>query len=267
MNPLITIRVMELEIRGLPEFFEERELRHRAQAVVSDLTRLLALERLLKFTTLTYRYRLRSDETGSPSIVLALELTHRPQRLLNFQGDDTTPGNLERNLLEDRQRLRHACEELPVQNSHATIALAQRLHAAFLGSPDEALAHETERQLTALISSRHRRWCGHLSEGHPWQMELPALPRYEWVGTPIRIRTQLLREQRGFTLKLLQRAQLPASLHSVKRLRMHDRPPTLEDATALDRAEYTGTPIELIVRIGSVIGSDDFSVADFVRIA
>ena len=130
MNPLITIKVMELEIRGLPEVFEERELRHRAQAVVSDLARLLEVERLLQFTTLTYRYRLHSDETGSPSIVLVLELTQRPQRLLNFQGDDTTPGNLERNLLEDRQRLRHACEELPVQNSHATIALAQRLHAA-----------------------------------------------------------------------------------------------------------------------------------------
>jgi hypothetical protein len=89
----------------------------------------------------------------------------------------------------------------------------------------------------------------------------------ETLITELRQLSQLLREQRGFTLKLLQRAQLPAALHSVKRLRMHERPATLEDATVLDRAEYTGTPIELIIRIGSVIGSDVISVADFVEIA
>ena len=267
MNPMVTIKVMELEIQGLSDIFDEQQLRQRAHAMVSDLTRLLALDRLLQYTTLTYRYRLRCGETGSPSIVLVLELTQRPQRLLDFQGDGTTLGTLERNLLEDRQRLRHACQELPVQNSHATIALAQRLHAASLDSPDEALPPETDRQLSALINSRHRQWNGHLAEDHPWQMELPALPRYEWVGPPVRVRAQLLRKQRGFTLKLLQRTQLPEALHSVKHLRIHERPSTLEDAAVLDRAEYTGTPIELLVRLGRVIGSDDISVADFLEIA
>lgn len=267
MNPLVTMRVIELEIGGLPEIFDERQLRQRARAMISDLTMLLETDRLLQFTTLTYRYRLRSNEAGSSLIVLVLELTPRPQRLLNFQGDGVTLGTLERNLLEDRQRLWHACKELPVKNSRVTIALAQRLHAASLDSPDAALAPEMKRQVTKVKNSRQRRWNGHFPEGQPLQMELPALPRYEWVGPPVRVRAKLSREQLGFTLELLQCAQLPASLHSVKRLRMPKRPPTLEEATVLDRADYTGTPIELIVRIGSLIGSDDISVADFVRVA
>lgn len=264
---MVTMKVMELEIQGLADIFDEQELRQRAHTMISDLTGLLASDRLLRYTTLTYRYRLRSGETGSASIVLVLELTQRPQQLLQFQGGDSTLGTLERNMLEDRERLRHACEDLSAQNSQATIALARRLQAAFLNSPDEALPQKIERQLNALVHSRHRRWNGQFSEDHPWQMELPALPRYEWIGSPVHVYVKLLREKRGYTLILLRRAQLPAVLHSTKRLRMHERPSKLEDATSLDRAEYTGTPIELVVHIGSIVGSDDISVADFARLA
>jgi hypothetical protein len=267
MTPLITKSVMDLEISGLPELFEERQLRQRAQAVIADLTELLDVNRLLQFTRLTYRFRLCNSETGAPLIVLVLELAPRPQLLLNFLGDNSDPGRLERSMLTDRQRLRRACEDLPVQNSHAAIALAQRLQAVFLDSPNEALTPDTERHLAALLNSRSRQWNGHLAENHPLQLELPALPRYEWFAPPVRVRTQLLREKRGFTLKLLQRSQLPAVLHSVQSLRMHERPSTLEDAAALDRAEFTGTPIELVVRIGSLAGRDAISVADFVQLA
>ncbi len=267
MKSMVTMKVMELEIQGLTDIFDEQELRQRAHTMVSDLTGLLGLDTLLHHTTLTHRYRLRCGETDLPSIFLVLELTQRTQRLLQFESDGSTLGTLEKNMLEDREHLRRACQELPVQNSHATIALARRLQAAFLNSPDEALPQKMERQLNALVHSRHRRWNGQFSEDHPWQMELPALPRYEWIGSPVHVYVKLLREKRGYTLILLRRAQLPAVLHSTKRLRMHERPSRLEDATLLDRAEYTGTPIELVVRIGSIIGSDDISVADFARLA
>jgi len=263
----MTLEVMQLELQGLPYLFNEKQLQRQTRIMISDISSLLQVDRLLLFTTLCNRYRLCSDRAGTPLIFLVLELTPRPQQVLNFEANETTPGTLERRMLEDRQRMRHACEELPVQTSHTMIALAQRLQAAFLDLPDGPLMPETERQLTAVINSRHRRWNGHLEKNHPWQLELPKLPRYEWIGTPIHLRTQLLRERSGFTLKLLRRTKLPAVLHSVQTLRMPKRPSKLEDASVLDRAEYTATPIELIVRIGNVIGSDVISVADFVRLA
>ncbi|MBP3981138.1 hypothetical protein J8G26_10410 [Acidovorax sp. JG5] len=267
MKPLIAMKVMELEIQGLPDLFDEKQLQQRAHAVISDLARLLGVDRLLQYTTLTYRYRLHSKDPDGPLIVLVLELAPRPQRLLDFLTDDTTLGTLEKNLLADRQRLRHACQELPVQNSHAAIALAQRLHAGFLDLPDETLAAETEKQLAALVNARHRHWNGYLSEDDPWQMELPTLPRYQWSRELLHVRAKLSRERRGFTLKLLRRATLPAQLRSIHNLRMPDRPPNLEDASMLDRAEYTGTPVDLVIRVGSVLGSESISVADFVRLA
>ncbi|QKD45729.1 hypothetical protein HF896_19845 [Alicycliphilus denitrificans] len=258
---------MELEIQGLPNLFDEKQLQQRVQAVISDLARLVEVNSLLLYTTLTYRYRLRSKDTGDPLIVLVLELAPRPQQLLDFAPEENALGTLEKNILADRQRLRHACQELPVQNTQAVIALSQRLHAGFLDFPDEPLAPKTERQLTALVNARHRQWKGYLSEDTRWQMELPTLPRYDWSCELLHVRTKLYRERKGFTLKLLSRATLPAQLRSVQNLRMPDRPPNLEDASVLDRAEYTGTPVDLVIRVGSLLGSESISVANFVRLA
>ncbi|MBP7441343.1 MAG: hypothetical protein KA899_14470, partial [Acidovorax sp.] len=68
-------------------------------------------------------------------------------------------------------------------------------------------------------------------------------------------------------LKLLNRTSLPSQLRAARTLRMPDRPPKLEDASALDRAEYTGTPVDLVIRVGSILGSELICVADFVRLA
>ncbi len=35
----------------------------------------------------------------------------------------------------------------------------------------------------------------------------------------------------------------------------------------MDRAEYTGTPVDLVIRVDTVLGSESLSVADFVRLA
>lgn len=265
MTQFMAMKVMELEIHGLPDLFDEMQLRRRAQAVISDLERLVEVDSLLLYTTLTYRYCLRNKNSGEPLIVLVLELAPRPQQLLDFAPEENSLGTREMNMLADRQRLRHACKELPVQNTQAVIALSQRLHAGFLDLPDEALVPKAEKQLDALVSARQRHWNGHLSEVDPWQMELPTLPRYEWRRELFHVRAKLFRERRGFTLKLLSRTTLPSQLRSVRTLRMPDRPPKLEDASALDRAEYTGTPVDLVIRVGSNLGSELICVADFVR--
>lgn len=98
-------------------------------------------------------------------------------------------------------------------------------------------------------------------------MELPTLPRYEWRRELFHVRAKLFRERRGFTLKLLNRTSLPSQLRAARTLRMPGRPPKLEDASALDRAEYTGTPVDLVIRVGSILGSELICVADFVRLA
>lgn len=267
MTQFMAMKVMELEIPGLPDLFDEMQLRQRAQAMISDLERLVEVDSLLLYTTLTYRYCLRNKNSGEPLIVLVLELAPQPQQLLDFVPEENSLGTREKNMLADRQRLRHAWQELPVHNTQAVIALAQRMQARFLDLSDGAFAPKTKKQLNALVSARHRHWNGHLSEDDPWQMELPTLPRYEWRRELFHVRAQLFRERRGFTLKLLNRTTLPSQLRSVRTLRMPNRSPKLEDASALDRAEYTGTPVDLVIRVGSNLGSELICVADFVRLA
>lgn len=65
MTQFMAMKVMELEIHGLPDLFDEMQLRRRAQAVISDLERLVEVDSLLLYTTLTYRYCLRNKNRGS----------------------------------------------------------------------------------------------------------------------------------------------------------------------------------------------------------
>ena len=108
MTQFMAMKVMELEIPGLPDLFDEMQLRQRAQAVISDLERLVEVDRFLLYTTLTYRYCLRNKKSGEPLIVLVLELAPRPQQLLDFVPEENSLGTREKNMLADRQRLRHA---------------------------------------------------------------------------------------------------------------------------------------------------------------
>lgn len=98
-------------------------------------------------------------------------------------------------------------------------------------------------------------------------MELPTLPRYEWSSELFHVRSQLSRERKGFTLKLLGRTSLPVLLRTVHELRMPVRPPNLQNSSVLDRAEHTGTPVDLVIRAGTVLGRAHISVADFERFA
>ena len=67
MTQFMAMKVMELEIPGLPDLFDEMQLRQRAQAVISDLERLVEVDSLLLYTTLTYRYCLRNKKIGGAS--------------------------------------------------------------------------------------------------------------------------------------------------------------------------------------------------------
>lgn len=77
--------------------------------------------------------------------MLVLELAPRPQQLLDFVPEENSLGTREKNMLADRQRLRHAWQELPVHNTQAVIALAQRMQAGFLDLSDGAFAPKTKK--------------------------------------------------------------------------------------------------------------------------
>ena len=49
MTQFMAMKVMELEIHGLPDLFDEMQLRRRAQAVISDLERLVEVDSLLLY--------------------------------------------------------------------------------------------------------------------------------------------------------------------------------------------------------------------------
>lgn len=266
MNQDMLTVVAELHMPSLPSIFDASQLQGRANAMLRDLSRLLNVDSILQHTALTHGFRLARPQEDTTPIMLVIGLVVRPQTMLDLLHDNLTLGALQRETLKERRQLLLACLDLPVQHAHATIALAQRLQAGFLDLPDETLAPDIERQLTMLVSARRRTWIGQLAEHDPWQLELPSLPRYEWHRELIHVRAKLRRERNGFSLKFLRRHLLPALLRSIPGLQMPHRPPTLEAASELDRAEYTGTPLDLVIRVGSLVGKEEIVVADFIRV-
>ena len=184
--------------------------------------------------------------------------------MLDFECGFRSLGSLEQSILEDRQKMVTACRNLPTQSALVAIEFSQRISAACLNMPQELLQPELSKRLKILLGVKTRRWHGFVSE-HPWQHQLPTIGKYEWRAELLGVRVQLQREKRGFLLRLMRRDSLPASLQSVKRLLMPERPINIDDASVLDRAEHIRSPIDMVIRVGSRPGSDQLVVADFVN--
>jgi hypothetical protein len=182
--------------------------------------------------------------------------------MLNFGAQALTPAAIEMRCIEDRSRIVKACQEVNNEATLVAVALANRVTAANMNRPVDDMTPDIARRMKVLINASRKEMTGMIAD-RPWQLEFPSLPKYQWKSTCVNLRVQLLREKRGFTLLLLNRHALPQGLEKSKYLLMPERPHSIEDAALLDRAEHTGSPVEISVRLGSVLGSDEFCVADF----
>ena len=156
-----------------------------------------------------------------------------------------------------------ACRNLPTQSALVAIEFSQRIAAACLSMPQDILQSDLSKRLKILLSVKTRSWNGSVSE-HPWQHHLPGLAKHEWRAEHVKVRAQLQRERRGFSLRLMRPETLPMMLQSVKSLRMLERPVDIDKASILDRAEHTRSPLDMVIRVGSRPGSDQLTVADFL---
>ena len=146
------------------------------------------------------------------------------------------------------------------------VNLANRVSQANMNRPLESMAPHIARRMKVMFNASRKEMTGLVAD-RPWQFELPSLPKYQWQSTCVNLRVQLIREKYGFTLILLNRKSLSPELQNTKSLLMPQRPQLIEDAALLDRAEHTGSPVDISVRLGSILGSEDFSIADFAGFA
>jgi hypothetical protein len=258
------VEVLELKLTGLSPFFEARLLDEKAQKLLHELSALIDAKVLLQHSALTHKFRLTVNDHYEPGVLLVIGLALRNQQVLDFQHVARSLGTIEQLILEDRQKMVTACRNLPTQSALVAIEFSQRILAACLNIPQELLQPELSKRLKTLLSVKTRSWHGSVSD-HPWQHQLPSIGKYEWRRELHNVRVQLQREKRGFLLRLMRLDSLPASLRTVKKLLMPERPADLEDASVLDRAEHVRSPIEMVIRVGSRPGSDQLIVADFVK--
>ena len=263
MSNAILTQVLELKLTGLPSVFDAHQLEDQATNLLQDLCTLLDTKALLRHTVLTHAFRLVAGDCEKPGVLLVIGLTLSNQRILDFHYKTRSLGEMEQSILEDRQKVVNACKNLPTQSALVAVEFSQRISAACLNLPLEDLQPELSRRLQVLLGVRRRNWHGVLAD-HPWQHQLPAIAKYEWRSELLGVRVQLQREKRGFSLRLMRPDSLPTLIQSVKKLRMPERPADIDQAAILDRAEYTRTPIDMVIRAGSRPGSDQLIVADFV---
>src|SRR3989442_2144385 len=261
-NPILTPS-LELKLTGLPSVFEAPQLEDQATSLLQDLRTLLDTKALLRHTALTHAFRLVVDDRQEPGVLLVIGLALSNQHVLDFQHKTKKLGELEQLILEDRHKVVNACKNLPTQSALVAIEFSQRISAACLNLPVEDIQPELSKRLQVLLGVKRRNWQGVLTD-HPWQHQLPAIAKYEWRSELLSVRVQLQREQRGFSLKLMRPDSLPTLIRSVRKLRMPERPADIDQASILDRAEYTRSPIDMVIRAGSRPGSDQLIVADFV---
>lgn len=263
LNTRLT-EVMELELPDLPRVFDAELLEAHARSVLSTLEEMLEASTLLQHTRLVHSFTMTVDDRQSPRmrVVIGLELIN--QRALDFQFRTMTLGELEQAALDDRQRLINACINLPAHSTMVSMEVSRRIAAACLDLPMENLQPEVSRRLRSLLGVPRRNLHGTLA-GDPWQHELPALPRLEWRRELYRVRALLHREKYGYTLRLLQRDQLADDLRHISKLRMHERPSSIEATSILDQAEHTRSPVNIVIRVGGRVGSTQLEAADFVR--
>lgn len=260
------MEVLELKLTGLPPVFEARQLDEQAHKLMYDLSALLDAKVLLQHSVLTHKFRLTVNDQQGPGVLLVIGLALPNQHILDFQYGARSLGAMEQLILEERQKLVVACKNLPTQSALVAIEFSQRISAACLNLPVQDLHPDLFKRLNALLSVKRRSLHGTVTD-HPWQHQIPAIAKYEWRGELLSVRVQLQREKRGFSLRLMRPDLLPNLLQSVRKLRMPERPSDIDAACILDRAEYTRSPINLVIRAGSRPGSDQLLVADFVGLA
>ena len=184
MSNSILQPILELHLTGFPTIFESFDLEKAAQRLLEDFCALLQTNVLLQHTVVTHALRLAVNNRELPVVMILIGLRLQNQQLLNFAGGEQTLGGLEQSLLEDRDRLVTACQNLPAQTTLVTMDLAQRVTAASLNLLADARDPELAHHLTVLLSVKARQWHGSMTD-HPFQLVFPALPRYEWQIEPI----------------------------------------------------------------------------------
>lgn len=252
---------LELKVSGLPAMFSCQDLSRAANRTVHDIAALLDADRILRRTVLVHQLRLATDTKGRAVCFAVLGLQLSNQLTLDLVYGDLTLGQVEEEVLSERARIVDACQSLPMRTSLASIEFAQCAVSTCLNLPfDDGLS----RDLQALLCARGHRYGGKLLD-RPWQAELPAFPKYEWRPGEFRVRCYLFRERSGFTLRILDRADVAPELRGL-RLHLLKRPPQVELAMALERHEYLTDPVEMTIRVGSSIGQSSLTVADFVAL-
>ena len=265
MTNMMLIEVLELELDNLQLEFSSWQLKEQAETVLDDLSNLLDAKALLQHSILTHKFRLRVNERREPFVSMVVGLAVRSQRVLDFQFGNTSVGAIEQLVLNDRQRLVTACKDLPVQSALVAIEFAQQITSACLNLSAQEPPHDFEKRLKTLLNVKSRRLSGTVSD-HPWQHELPAIAKYDWHSELLTVRAQLIRERRGFSLRLIKRESLPSRLQRATRIYMPERPRDLDVASSLDRAEHTRSLVNIVIRTGSRPYSDEVVVADFVSL-
>lgn len=257
------MEVLELKLTGFSPLFEARQLDEQAHKLMCDLNILLDTNTLLQRSVLTHKFRLTVNDKHEPGLLLVIGLTLHNQQVLDFLHAENSLGEMEQFILEDRHKMVTACRNMPTQTALVAIEFSQRISAACLNTPQDLLQPELSKRLKLLLSVRTRRWQGSISD-QPWQHDLPGLAKYEWRSDLLNVRALLRRERRGFSLRLMRPDSLPTMLQRVTNLRMHERPSDIEKASLLDRAEHIRSPVDMVIRVGSLPGSDKLIVADFL---
>lgn len=257
--------ILQVKIVGLADPFVPADLTQKATDLLKDLENQLDPKTFLKDTTMDFSLRLDVDEAGKPFHWMLVGLKLISQLELDFYHSDTSDGDIEQKVLEDRQRLVNACRNLPTKNGLTATQWAERTSSAVLNVPQERVVADLHNRITRLASVKNRHWHVHI-DGNTFQHELPSIARYEWRRELVSVKVLLDREKRGFSLRLMHRDTLPSWVQRVSKLTMPERPKNIEVAGVLDRAELTGSPVKMLIRLGSRPGSEQLTVADMVRL-
>ena len=251
-------QVLRLKLLGRPKCFYGAELDRLAQPVMADFSALISVHSVLQHTRLAHHFELDEKQPAIVNIIIGLSF---PTQLSFDFSFGSSLGEIEAKVIAERERLMRACRELEGSVAAASMEFAQRHCACCLGFPEDD--HELSQALKELSRAGRQRYRGSLMDS-PWAPELPSFAKYEWMPAQYSVRARLRRDRQGFKLKLLRRSDLPRELRAVSALHMLQRPLEKEFALSLEEADFEERAVDLTIRVGRRLGSDELTVADFV---
>ena len=272
MRSALLTTVLRIRINNMPRSFSAEELAQKGCLMQQDIEALTDAHSILLNTQLAHRFSQEVDEKEHAVLDMLVGLKPKNQLVLDYSFSPTpplspmSPGHLEQLILEDRQRLVAACQNLATRTTFTVNEFSQRVAAACLDLPVADLKLELRKGLQSLLEVTTRTWRGRLVD-QPWQHDVPAIPKYDWIREIFSVRVMLHRERRGYSLGLLRRDSLGHPLSTAGRLKMPERPRDLEATAALELAEHTRRPVDMMIRVGTLVGSVELVVADFVGFA